>query len=199
MGVYLRPGNPKDIWTASWELEYEDVFHFKNLYKQMHEFLVEEGWTDPDDGKDKWEHFYFERTVPASGKKEHRIWWRVQHIPAESDYVRYFMKIDFRTLNMGTTETMYKGNKYKTWKGNPNITCEAWLQLDYKNKWDNHALLKHFDKFFRERVYRPYWEDHKLILYRKCYKFQRTVKKFLDLKTPVKEPKLFRPEGGIPS
>ena len=124
-----RPGDKRDIFVAKWELEYEDVFHFKNFYRLAHEALEEKGWIPINKGE--MEEFYFERIVPGSGTREHRISWRVQMIPNKSEYIRYLMKIDYRTLNMKMSEVMHNGKKYKTWKGDMILNCEAWLQLDY--------------------------------------------------------------------
>lgn len=198
MAKLFRPGDPRDILVAKWELEYEDVFHFKNLYRLAHDFLEDEGWNDPEGG-DKWEYFYFERIVPSTGAREHRIWWRIEMIPNNSQYIRYLMKIDYRTLNMKTHEIVVDGKKFKTWKGDFIMNCEAWMQLDYTNRWPKHWLLKHFDKFFRERIYKPNWEAHKLELYKKCYDFNRELKKFLKMKSPVKEARGFRGDKGVPS
>ncbi|MAG38914.1 hypothetical protein CMO90_02390 [Candidatus Woesearchaeota archaeon] len=197
MAKLFRLGDTRDILVAKWELEYEDIYHFKNLYKLAHEFLVEKGWEDPEGGEN-WEYFYNEKILPHGGK-EYRIWWRLQQIPQNNSYVRYLLKIDYLGINMNTAEVMYKDKKYKTWKGDLIIFCEAWLQLDYGNKWRKNRFLKLFDEFFRDRIYKPYWEAHKLELYKKCYEFNRELKKFLKLKTPIKEPKQFRGEKGVPS
>ncbi|MFH1589096.1 MAG: hypothetical protein ABIB43_00835, partial [archaeon] len=176
----------------------EDVFHFKHLYRLAHEFLEENEWEDPEGG-DKWEYFYFERIIPVSNLREHRIWWRVQYIPHESQYIRYLMKIDFRTLMMKSHEVVVDNQKYKTWKGDLILNCECWLQLDYQNKWSEHWLLKHLEKFFWERIYKKYWEAHKLEAYNKAYEFNNELKRFLKMKTPLRERKGFRGEKGIPS
>jgi len=195
----FRAGDPRDILAAKWEIEFEETFHFKQLYKQLYQWLEEQGWSDPAGGK-TWEYYYFERTLP-SGHQEHRIWWRVARHPSNSssDYVRYAMKIDFQTISMAKSETVFEGNKYKTYKGDVIVRCEAWLQLDYNNKWRDHPFLKYIDKFFRERIYKKQRETFKLDLYRKSYEFNREVKRFLDIKTPVKEGEYYRSKRGTPS
>jgi len=199
MARLFRSGDKRDIVVTKWELEYVDVFHFKNFYKATHDFLEQEGWVDPEDDGINWEYLYFERVIPPSGIKEHRTWWRMQIVPNNSSYVRYLMKVEYRGLYMQPIEVMLDGKKYKTWKGDITIYCEAILQLDYQNKWKKHWFLKHFDEFFRNRIYKPYWEAHKLELYKKSYQFNREVKKFLQMKSPMKEPTTFRGPKGIPT
>ncbi|MBC8500670.1 MAG: hypothetical protein ISS25_00640 [Nanoarchaeota archaeon] len=197
MAKFLRPGDERDIFVAKWELEFIDTFHMKELYRTAHDFLSENGWSDPEGGE-TWEYFYYERIIYPKGEKEHRAWWRVQLLPNNSKYVRYFIKLDYRTLHMTPAEVIVNGKKYKTWRGSVVMYCDAWLQLDYQNRWSNHWLMRHFDKFFRKRIYKPYWEAHKLELYKKCYDFNKEMKRFLRLKTPVKEPRPFRHVTGIP-
>lgn len=193
----LRPNDERDIFAAKWELEFEDVHHFKEFYRMTHEFLGENGWEDPEGGEN-WEYFYFERTYPGGGPKEHRTWWRVVWVPNSSPYVRYFLKLDMRTLNMKQVEVVVNNKKYKTWKGSLTLYCDAYVQLDYKNQWQNHRFLRHFDKFFRKRIYKHYWEGHKKECYKKCYELNREMKKFFAVKSPVQEPRLFRHVKGVP-
>ena len=194
----FRPGDPRDIQAAKWEIEYEDVFHFKNFYKVAWETLVEQGWIDSRGGGTNWEHFYLEKTF-GNGNKEHRMWWRMMMIPNKSPYVRYLMKVDYLTLNMASAETMYQGQKFKTWKGDVIVRCEARVQLDYKNAWGKNRFTKLFDEFFRKRIYKDYYEAHKKRLWKLSYDFNDELKKYLKIKTPGKATKPFRSERGVPS
>jgi len=182
---------------AKWEIEYEDVFHFKNLYKLIHDFINENEWKDPVDDGENYERYYYEKELPR-GSKEYRIWWRVIHVPRRNPYIRYVLKLDYLGLNMQKVETVVDGVKYKTWKGDLILYCEGWLQMDYQNKWENSKFLKPFHPFFMNRIYKPYYEFHKKELREKCYDLNREIKRFLQLKTPFKEPKLYREEKGAP-
>lgn len=201
MARTYRPGDwRRDIRVAKWEIEYIGIFNLKSLYQMMYDFFKEEGWENPSGGEP--EEFYFQREVPNVGK-EMRYWWRFQLIPnvntvTKYNYTRYLMKLDVRCLMMKKVDIVVDGKKHKTWKGSITMFCEAWLQLDYQNRWQNHRILKHFDKFFRERIYKPYWEAHRLELYKKCYDVNREVKKFLKLKSPYPEDKPWRGGKGTP-
>lgn len=192
----LRPGDERDIFAAKYEVEKQDVLNFKNFYKHMHEWLEDEGFVDPEGMKDKFESFYFEK-LTTSGLKEHRIWWRCVFIPGESSYVRYVLKIDFQNLAMKDTEIMHHGQKFKTNSVDAVVRVEAWVQLDYQDQWQKHWFLKHFDSFFRRRIFHERWEEHKRELYKKAYNFQKRMKQFLEQKTYEPMPKIFRHKRGV--
>jgi len=189
-----------DILVAKLNIESEDTFHMKNLYKLVHDWLDEEGFTDlygdrhPDGNP---ETFYLERLNATTGAKEHRIRWR--SIRVANTYYRYFIKIDFTTLNMKSIEVMHQGYKMKTDRGDVIINIEAWLQLDYNNTWKDTPFLKNpfIQKIFRFRIYKEQVESHKIFLYKAAYRLQNTIKQYLKLKTLYEMPKPFHPEKGL--
>jgi hypothetical protein len=189
----------RDILVAKFNIENEETFHLKNLYKLIHDWLDEEGFKDiygerGSDGNP--EIFYLERIL-GTGVKEHRIRWRALRNPRDSGYYRYFLKVDFTTLNMKSIEVMHQGYKMKTDRGDCIIDIEAWLQLDFRDEWKKHPLLKSFDKMFRNRVYKEQIESHKVDLYKTVYRLQNTIKQYLKLRTLYEMPKPFHPEKGI--
>ncbi len=192
-----RIRDDRDILTAKWEIEFEDVHHFKNMYKMAHEFLDEQEWVDPHDGSDKWETYYYENILP-NGLKEFRIWWRVVHIPRDNPFIRYFMKVDYLGLVFEKTSTVKDGVKFSTWKGNPIIKCESYLQLDYQDLFKKNKLLSPFQHFFFNRLYKNIYEQHKKELHRRTYQFNRALKQYMGLKTPVDEMKPYRNIKGTP-
>lgn len=188
-----------DILVSQMEIENEDTFHMKNLYKMIHDWLLEEGFVDQFDDTENPEIFYLERIL-GTGLKEHRIWWRVLRYPggkASSGYYRYFLKIDFLTLNMKSIEVMHQGHKMKTDRGDCIIKIWAWLQLDYDKKWRNSDFLMRFDKLFRNRIYKAQIEAYKVDLYKTTYRLQNVIKQYLKLKTIYEMPKPFHPAKGL--
>src|SRR3989338_7600783 len=104
--------NEHNILVAKYEVENEETFHMKNLYKLIHDWLSEEGFKDIYGDDENPEIFYLEKML-GSGSKEHRIWWRVIKSPQSSQYYRYFLKINFLTLNMKSIEVMHQGHKMR--------------------------------------------------------------------------------------
>lgn len=197
MPLGLRAGDPKDIMAAKFEIENDQTFHMKHIYKYMSEWLMEQGYSDQYvPGHSKFEVLYYEYTRP-DGAIDHLIWWRVARVPYNNAYFRYVMHIDIQTYGMKRTEIIHEKRKVKTYRGDLVIRFESFVQLDYKNEWENHWLLQHFDDIFRRRLYRKNIESYKKELYNESYRFQNMVKHFLKLTTPFEMPHPFHPHLGI--
>jgi hypothetical protein len=205
MFKFLKRDGPsdgfKDMLISKLVIENEDTFHLKNLYKLIKEWVEEEGFVDiygERGGSGNPETFYLER-ISASGSKEHRIRWRLLKTPNNSNYYRFFLKLDFITINMKSIEVMHQGYKMKTDRGDVIINIEAWLQLDYKDEWKDAPIInsQFFQKLFRNRIYKEQIESHKIDLYKASYRLQNTIKQYLKLKTLYEMPKPFHPEKGL--
>jgi hypothetical protein len=193
----LRAGDERDVFSAKWEIENESTFQFKQLYKIMYEWLLEEGWEDQRcPGNKNFEYLYYERTLQHGGQ-EHHIWWRCAFYLYGNRYFRYVMNVDFQTLDMQKAEVMHKGHKFKTYKGDLILRVESYVQCDYRNEWQKHWLLKHFDKVFRHRIMKEDIELYKKELYNTTYRFEQFVKHFLKLKNPFEMPESYHPQLGI--
>lgn len=189
-------GDEYNILVSQLEIENEDTFHMKNLYKLIHDWLVEEGFSTIFGGDDHYETFYLER-LNANGAKEHRIWWRCLRTPQNSKYYRYYIKLDFMTINMKSIEVMHQGNKMKTDRGDCVIRIWAYLQLDYDKSWRKSPFMMRFDKLFRNRIYKAQVESYKIDLYKTSYRLQNIIKQYLKLKTLYEMPRPFHPERGL--
>ncbi len=196
----LRMGDERDILATKFEIDNEEVFHLKNLYKLVHEWLEDEDFVSVDtiggSDNDKVETLYLDR-VTSSGEKEHHIWWRAVQVPRGNSYYRYFLKIDWQTLYMKSIEIMHKGHKFKTNKGEVILRIEAWLQLDYQDKWKNSPFLRIFDKWFRERFYLKNIKEYRHDLYLTTFRLHQTIKQYLALKAPVDWGRPFHPVKGV--
>ena len=189
---YLGDGD-HNIKTAYFEVEYEAVFHLKNLYKLAFEWT--ELWNYGSiDGNGEIESLYMERVL-SSGSQEQHIWWRFEK--KINEYVKYFIKFDFQTLNMGKIEVMHKGKKEKTNKGDIIMRAEAFVMLDWKDEWKSHWLLKHLDEWYVKRWYKSQIEAHKKQLWFEMYNLEDTIKQYLTLHTPFERPASFHPDKGL--
>ena len=192
----LRPGDERDILATRFEIEHEEVFHLKNLYKLMYQWLDDEGFVSVDTGDDKIESLYLDQTY-SSGDKEHQIWWRAVQVPRDNNYYRYFLKIDWQTLYMKKIEIMHKGQKFTTNKGDVILRIEGWLQLDYQDKWKKSPLLRLFDEWFRRRFYLEKVKSYRHDLYLTTFRLHQTIKQYLELKAPVDWGRPFHPIRGV--
>lgn len=185
------------IEIAKWEIEHEDVFHLKNLYKLVHNWLMTHKFKSVDSNDDKIETLYFEKVL-GNGAKEHHMWWRTHHIPDGSKYFKYYLKFDFQTLNMDKKETVYKGNKLKSNFGTVVLRCSAYLMIDYQKELRKHPILKYFYKSFLTYVYKDQMEYFKTDVWLKAYKLQDVIKQYLNLKTPEAMPEYFYDQAVAP-
>lgn len=190
-------GDPLHVqFVGEFEIEHEDVFHLKNIYKLIFEWFGLHDFVGLDTNDDKIETLYFEKIL-GNGNSEHHIWWRAHNIPDGNDYYKYFIKLDFQTLNMGKHKVQSKGQSISTNKGDLILRCQTYLMLDYQKKWQNHIILKHFDKWFINRIYKSKIDFLKTDLWIKTYKLQDTIKQYMQLKNPKKMRKPFHPELGV--
>jgi hypothetical protein len=186
-----------NIEVAEFEIEHEDVFHMKNLYKLIHDwFQLHEFKSVDDNDPEKFETLYFERIL-QNGNSEHHIWWRAHFIPKGNKYYKYFLKLDYQTLNMGKHEATVNGKKMKTNKGDVIFRCRAYLMLDYNKEWRNHSILKMFDHFFIKRIYKKQIDFLRTDLWLKTYKLHDVIKQYMELKTSREMPESFHPPLGV--
>ena len=187
------------LFVAEFEVEHEDVFHLKNLYKLIYEWLIMHDFYSSDSNSkkdDKIENFYWQRIL-QNGNSEHHIWWRTHHIPRNNNYYKYFLKFDFQTLNMGKTEVMVRGKKMSTNSGDVILRCKAYVMLDYKREWRDHPFLKHVHRWFLKYYYKKHVDFLKTELWVTTYKLQDTIKQYLSMKTPYEMPDPYHPERGV--
>lgn len=137
-----------------WELTIKETFDFKELYKRIHTFFMEEGFKDLFSGKDDFESFYYEREN-ADGTKDHKIWWRAKKLAKSPghDNIMFWVMLNFTTVLMGKKEIMYEGQKVTLDSGE--LKLEFSLYIDFEaNKKDleqfkNHFILKYFKNKMR--------------------------------------------------
>jgi hypothetical protein len=181
--------------TALYEVEVEDVYNWKELYKEVYRWLQEEGFKHLD-GTDYVEDLYWERHN-AGGGIDYHVWWRVKRDNASNDFFRQFLKINFQGINMGKAETMVDGHKVNTNKGDGIIRVEAHLILDPDKRLRNHPIAKHFIWMFIKRIYKDRIKEQKNDLYKTAYRLQVRIKQYLGLKHSLEPPKLFHHVKGV--
>jgi hypothetical protein len=165
------------------EIIIKDTFHFRNIYKRLHDWLVEEGYYDPDSKGEYFENLYYE-LKKANGLMFHHIWWRCLKNPdgTKGKYFRYYLKVNFQTLAMSNVETMIEGKKFKTYKGELIVRLKAFVMVDPDNEWDKHPIIKHFQKWMIERWLGKDISFHKKKLREELLLFQRKIKQYLGSK-----------------
>jgi len=194
---------PKErlIQVARWRVKYKDIFNLTQYYKDLHFWLEEYQWKDLEDGKDHYENLYFEK-IDMTGAKEIWIKWRPYKIPNNNPYYRYWMDFDYHCIGIKDTEVVKDGAKFKAHKGEMELWFTAWMELDYRNQWTNHPILKFFVNLFPGRIFRKeIREEHKRELYREAYELQNYAKEWFKLKRHLPYDKVphFHPGQAFPS
>ncbi len=187
----LRIGDPRDIQVASFEIEREDNLKFKPIYEALHDFLYELGFKHPHSKDDKFEDLYWERWVP-SGAKEQHIWWRMRR--DINPYIRYFIELNYQTLNVTKNEVAYKNKKVNLEKNDLILRLRAFVQWDVEDRFE--TLGGKIKKVFFHRVYMDELEQHKVELQRTVQRIQGLIKGFAEQSHDLPVEPNFQPAMG---
>jgi len=195
-----------EIKIPETKVKFKDVFHLKNLYIMMHEYLLEEKWfgeegpqpASPDKQHRYIEDLYLEKFCQKglhAGGKEMWIYWRIFKKPEgkHSGYIRYRMNIDFHGVYIQNREIMNQGKKLKVQFGELEIMFNGAVQTDYDNKWANHWFLKHVQDPYEARIMSQDLTKHEKMLWREIYKLTGVVKRYLDIRVFIPTPEPFTP------
>jgi hypothetical protein len=188
----LRLGDPRDIQITNWELEKEDVMKFKPLYESLYYFMKEEGFVHPQLGDDVPEDLYWERWTP-SGAKEQHIWWRM--VKVINPFIRYFLHLQFQTLNVTKAEVAYKNRKVSGEKIDLIVRGQLYIQYDYDDKMKNSIAWQFRTKFFN-RIYARELEDHKELVRQFNGRLTRLIRTYMDMQTDEEPVVNFYPPMG---
>lgn len=178
--------------VMSFEVEYEDVFQLQNLYEHGLEWIRQNEFSSTDVGDDEVETLYHHK-VSEEGSVEHRIWWRATRSP-ENPYFKYFLKVDFRTINLSTVQLQRDGEQVKANKGDVIIRVSSYLLLDAERNWEGSTFGQWFHDYFRTRMYRERINQEHRRLWELTKDFQSEIKDFLELKHPQPKQDQFHPQ-----
>jgi len=192
---FLRPGDDRDIFVCTFEIEKDHFMMIKPLYEALHHNLTDDGWKDPVSSDDKFESLYWER-VRENGMKEHHMWWRiVKEPPHGSDFVRYAIKVDFQTIAVTAAEIPYKGKKAKVDRADLIIRFWFWVQWDWKDKFKK-SIVKSLQQTFKKQLYKDEMDQHWGDLNNYAQELRTFCKDYLDMEEAGERPRQFHPEGG---
>jgi|GEM_PF-6210474 len=173
----LRIGDKRDILVREFELEEDDLVKFKPMYESAFFFFTEEGFRHPQDGTDKIEDFYWERWTPTGAKEQH-VWWRMYK--DITPVIRWFVIVNFQTLNMTKKETQWKGKKIDGEKTDVVIRVKCYIQFDINDTLKNSVVWKIRRTFFN-KIYYNEMEQAKENLKKFSVKIERFFKQYLEM------------------
>lgn len=160
----------------------KEVFKLEDLYKIMHEWLVENGYATRAD--EKFPEKYFLHKVTPAGVE---IWfrWRMKKspLPGIQKFWRFDLDIDTHVLGLQDVEVVVQNKKIKANKGEVEVQASANLVLDASGDWSKNALLKPFKKFYFSRVIAKKRDMLKKKLYDDAFELRDVINNYLQLET----------------
>ena len=185
------------------KMKYKDVFDLKAFYEALKEWFLDKGWSDEEDKKEHWESYYGEK-ITGGGVKEIWFWWRLFKKAPDSNYLTYYIDIDFHVLGLSDTEIIKNGTKMKVNKGEINIEIYSYIEKSYEAAFDGkegNFLLKEIKNLFTKRIYRKNLELRKREFYQEVYQLNNFIKQWFKLSRylPYEESKGFFPSYAWPS
>jgi hypothetical protein len=177
-------------------IKYKDVFHLKNLYKYMHEWLINDGWGTHNDTL--WPEVLYLSNQRADGE-EIWFWWRLNKYRDNKEifYYKKVMDIDTHVLYLKNVEKVINGQKMKANDGEVEIIIKARLVIDPDKSWREHWFLKHINDFYWMRYNKPKLEQQKQELYQDAYKFHAALKNYFKMYQVEPDRMPFRAYGGM--
>ncbi len=187
----------KKIKIRSFSLNYKHVFSFEYLYKRLHEWLIDEGYTDS--GSDKWiEKFYLER-ISGNGMKQVWVWWRTDK--KFTHFVKFYLNVDFHGLGLTSAEIIHEGSKVKTNKGEVEVFITAHMELDPDKNWEKSWLLKNewLRHFYINRIYKQKIDEAEQQLIKDTTRLLGAIKQYFQLESflPEYAERPFHPAKGV--
>jgi len=174
-------------------INFKDVFHLKNLYKVIHDWIIQEGF-----GPDKdMEVLYYQWDKQTAGT-EHWIWWRTERESGDK-YLKYRIDVDMHTLGITKAEVVVGGHKMKTNTGEVDVHITGYMVYDYEDKWKKSKFLSMFHDFYRKRIKKETYTDLEENFIFDVYRLHAHIKQYLELAQihPYDYPKGFQPIKGL--
>jgi hypothetical protein len=183
-----------EIFVGHAEVKSTDVFDARSLYRQLHDWLVEQDYASYYDPYFP-EKLYWE-TRPQTGGAEYWIWWRPVKEGIEGNtFWRRVITIDLHGVGITNVEIMYQGKKLKVNKGKFEVILDARLEIDIGGKWMKSWLMKPLLEPFWKRIYYHEIEMHKKEVKADLAAIQDLCKKFFIIGTRTAMP-AFHPSKG---
>ena len=190
----------KELGLNSLAVTYKGVFHLKNMYEFLHNWIQDEGFEADETtcGKDNFETFYWQRTS-SQGVTDYNIWWRMKKSPDNynTSWFEYRLNLDFLGIAIMKTDVMHEGKKVGAQKGEMTFTITPNVIFDPGTKWNSDAAVSKFSEAFVRRTYKKEIKMHKDIMEDTAFKLQEEIKQFLGLATLIDLGEPYHPEKGL--
>jgi hypothetical protein len=161
-------------------IKYDDIFHLKNLYKMIYQFLDEQGFEALNGGGKFYEDYYLEKHT--GGMLEYWFYWYTQK--PINNYYRYILNVNYHCLALSKVKIQYQGKELGMHKGEVAIEIDAKVDTDFKKEWQKHSILKHFKEGYDRLIFYHELNNMEWMnLYRIVYRLQALIKAYLNVRT----------------
>ncbi len=158
---------------------YQDPFQFKTLYAFLHDWLLENGYTDARGGDKLLEINYEEQRFQDFS--HYRIWWRSFKVPNDSKFIKYHLDIDFLGIGIKKIDIIHEGKKIKAHQGELTLWITSYVEVDWNNFFASHPLLRHFEDWYKRRWMKKELEGHKAEIRRTQTRLQGSIKNYFEM------------------
>jgi hypothetical protein len=159
----------------------KEIFKLDELYKVMHEWLIENGYATRAD--EKFPEKYFLHKVSQAGKEVWVRWRLKKEPPGGVGFWRFDLDVDMHVMGLQDVEVVVGNKKVKANKGEVEVQVAASLILDAEGEWSKNALLKPFRKFFFNRVVSKKLDMMKKKIYTEAFEFRDIINNYLKMET----------------
>lgn len=181
--------------VVEFHVVYDNIYSMKNLYKFIHDLLVDNGWRDYYGSNEKYmESYYFDRTNQAG--TEMWAWWRLKK-NAINPFMKYVMHIDFHTMAMNKVEIVVDGQKIKADKGEVEVVITAFIDFDTDEVLRKSIMAKLFWNILYTKTYKKKLDQESDLLEDQANILHGEIKKFFDLRGLVPSQPTFYPTKGL--
>jgi len=160
----------KDYVAKGLKIRQQSIFDMSDLYKIMFRWFFQHNY-------DFQEKQYMEQATQR-GKHIEIGWETAKKV---SDYIKYHIDIKFLILGLDSVEIEINNLKKKTNKGDIEMRFDAYLELDYENKWEGKPVTKFLREIYNKFVVKSRMENYEAELHEELYEFLNEIKSFLNL------------------
>jgi len=174
-------------------VKYKGVFHFREVYRNMQEWVMDRGFTNPDNFGFQ-ETYYQEKRTTGKMARTAWSWWRVSYAEEGTTYYTRNCDVDFHLRFLKDIDVMYEGKKFQMHKGEIEVIMNGYIMIDAQGAWRKHWFLKHIHELYHKRIWAKRKEVHINRIRGDLYYIQNHLKAMLKLKTFQKPISKFYPE-----
>ena len=155
----------------STQLKQAGVFSFKDFYKFLYDWLVDEKQMNMKETE-------YKEKIKGDAKDIDIKWEGYREL---TDYFKFDIKVGYEIRNLKEVEVTQEGKKVKTNKGDIKIKLKGYLVRDYEGKFEKSGFMKFLREIYQKWVIKSRVDQFKEKIMGDCNDFLEQAKAYLDL------------------